>query len=331
MVILDIKNLTLEIESNGVLIKALDKVSLTIQENEIRALVGESGSGKSLIVRAISGALPPQWIVTADRLTWRGENLLTMTRAQRQAIMRRDIAVIFQDPMAALDPSARLKEQLLESVPDEFIEGRYSWERKRSRMKIAEQILHRVGINEVASCINKYPHELSLDICQKFMIAMALISQPTLLIADDPTRGMETNIKKQILALLTHLNKTRELSILFVGHDLLAISAMAHSMTVLYCGQTVESGKMKALRKRPLHPYTKALMDSAPSFSPDLQPKSMLVALEGTIPTLQHLPIGCRLGPRCPRATKECVQVPMERTINEHKYRCHHPLHLQVI
>jgi cationic peptide transport system ATP-binding protein len=331
MIILDIKNLTLEIESNGVLIKALDKVSLTVKENEIRALVGETGSGKSLIVRAISGALPPQWIVTADRLTWRGENLLTMKQAQRQAIMRRDIAVIFQDPMAALDPSARLQEQLLESVPDEFVEGRYWWERNRSKMKIAKQILARVGIENVAQCINKYPHELSLDICQKFMIALALISQPTLLIADDPTRGMETNIKKQILALFTHLNKTRDLSILFVGHDLLAISAMAHSMTVLYCGQTVESGKMKALRKRPLHPYTKALLDSAPSFSPDLQPKSRLVALDGTIPTLQHLPIGCRLGPRCPRAAKECVQAPTERSINEHKYRCHYPLHLQVV
>jgi cationic peptide transport system ATP-binding protein len=331
MIILDIKNLTLEIESNGVLIKALDKVSLTIQENEIRALVGESGSGKSLIVRAISGALPPQWIVTADRLTWRGQNLIKMTRAQRQAIMRRDIAVIFQDPMAALDPSAKLKDQILESVPREFIEGRYFWQRYASRLSICHKILHKVGIQNVEGCINKYPHEVSADICQKFMIAMALVSQPTLLIADDPTRGMETNTKKQILALFTRLNKTRNLSILFVSHDLLAISAMAHSMTVLYCGQTVESGKMKAMRRRPLHPYTKALMDSAPSFSPDLKPKSMLVALDGTIPTLQHLPIGCRLGPRCPRAAKECVQMPTERSINQHSYRCHYPMHVEPV
>lgn len=331
MIILDIKNLTLEIESNGVLVKALDKVSLTIQENEIRALVGESGSGKSLIVRAISGALPPQWIVTADRLTWRGQNLLSMTRAQRQAIMRRDIAVIFQDPLASLDPSATLKDQLVESIPQEFIPKGWPWQRRKARLRIAQQIMRKVGIKDVHAAINKYPHELSLDICQKFMIAMALVSQPTLLIADDPTRGMETNTKQQILTLLSQLNKTRNLSILFVSHDLIAISAMAHSMTVLYCGQSVESGKMKAMRRRPLHPYTKALMDSAPSFSPDLIPKSPLVAMDGTIPTLQHLPIGCRLGPRCPRAAKECVQVPEERSINEHKYRCHYPMHVESV
>jgi cationic peptide transport system ATP-binding protein len=328
MILLDIKNLTLEIESNGVLVKALDKASLTLEEGEIRSLVGESGSGKSLIVKAISGALPPRWIVTADRMTWRGQNLLTMNRAERRKIMRRDIAVVFQDPMAALDPSSTLKEQLTESIPEEFVEGRWFWQKRRSRLDIARSLLHKVGIKDTQYCMDHYAHELPLDICQKFMIAMALVSQPTVLIADDPTRGMETNTKRQILSLFKNLNKTRNLSILFVSHDLVAISSMADKITVLYCGQTVEDGPFQSVRKKPFHPYTKALMDSAPSFSPDLQPKSALIALGGTIPTLQHLPIGCRLGPRCPRAQKKCVETPVSRKINQHTYRCHFPMHL---
>ncbi|MED5233628.1 MAG: oligopeptide/dipeptide ABC transporter ATP-binding protein, partial [Pseudomonadota bacterium] len=133
----------------------------------------------------------------------------------------------------------------------------------------------------------------------------------------------------QILKLFTRLNQTRSLSILFVSHDLLAIASMSHSMTVLYAGQTVESGRMKHIKKRPLHPYTKALLDSAPSFRKDLPPKSLLPTLGGSIPTLQHLPIGCRLGPRCPRAQRACVQTPAVRKIHDHSYSCHFPLHME--
>jgi cationic peptide transport system ATP-binding protein len=141
---------------------------------------------------------------------------------------------------------------------------------------------------------------------------------------------MESTTKNQILRLLSGLNETRKLAILFVSHDLLAISSMAHTMTVLYCGQTVESGKVKHLHRRPLHPYTKALLDSAPSFQINLPPKSHLVALPGTIPTLKHLPIGCRLGPRCPNARKECVKVPEQKMVHQHSYSCHFPLHSPV-
>jgi cationic peptide transport system ATP-binding protein len=160
------------------------------------------------------------------------------------------------------------------------------------------------------------------------MIAMALASEPKILIADDSTRGMESTTKSQILRLLSKLNKTKNLAILFVSHDLLAITSVAHTMTVLYCGQTVESGKVKSLLRRPLHPYTKALLDSAPSFQLSLPTKSPLATLKGTIPTLQHLPAGCRLGPRCPNARKECVQTPLPRAIQEHTYSCHFPLHV---
>ncbi len=331
MAVLDIKNLTLELNTGTGSVKALEKVNLTVNSGEIRALVGESGSGKSLIVAAISGSIPPQWTLTADRLTWDGRNLLTMSSAERREVMRKDIAVVFQHPTSALDPSATLGEQLEESVPVEFVEGKWFWEKAQSRRKQAIGVMHKVGIKQHKKYMKSYPHEISNDIAQKFMIAMALISQPKLLIADDPTRGMETTTKTQILKLFTRLNQTRDLGILFISHDLLAIASMATTMTVLYCGQTVESGRMSKIRKRPLHPYTKALLDSAPSFRTDLPPKSCLPSLEGSIPTLQHLPIGCRLGPRCPRAQRDCVSIPSVRRIHDHTYSCHFPLHMDKI
>lgn len=328
MPLLDIKNLTLEIDTGGEFVKALDKVSLSVDKGEIKALVGESGSGKSLIIRAVIGAVPDQWIIKADRLTWKGQNLLTMSNEQRRIIMRREIAVVFQDPTLSLDPSATLRAQLEESIPEELLDKGMFWQRNKQRTEIATGLAHKVGIKDQETFMKRYPHEIPADIAQKFMIAMALVSEPELLIADDPTRSMESTTKNQILRLLSGLNEKNNLAILFVSHDLLAISSIAHTMTVLYCGQTVESGRVKHLHRRPLHPYTKALLDSAPSFQIDLPPKSHLAALEGTIPTLQHLPIGCRLGPRCPNANKECVIVPEQRSIHHHTYSCHFPLHL---
>lgn len=331
MALIDIKNLTVEIDTAEGRVKALDKVNLTINNGEVKALVGESGSGKSLIVSAISGTLPSNCHVTADRMNWSGESLMAMSAAKRREVMRRDIGVVFQHPASSFDPSATLGEQLEEAVPPELLSGKWFWQRRKQRQLAAINVAHKVGIKRHQQYLKAYPYEISSDIAQKFMIAMALISQPKLLIADDPTRGMETTTKNQILKLFTKLNQTRSVSILFVGHDLLAMANMSHTMTVLYCGQTVESGRMKHILKRPLHPYTKALLDSAPSFRNNLAKKAQLPTLDGTIPTLQHLPIGCRLGPRCPRAQRDCVTVPAVRKIHGHTYSCHFPMHMDKI
>ncbi len=328
MALLDIKNLTLYMELGGESIQALEKVSFTLNEGEIKALVGESGSGKTLVVKAIIGALPDYWHIKADRLTYKGQDLLNMSYDQRRHIMRRDIAVVFQEPTSSLDPLIKLGAQIEESIPEEFVGKGWFWQKAKRRKQIAIGLIHKVGIKDHEHWLNCYPHEIPTDISQKIMIAMALASEPSILIADDSTRGMESTTKTQVLRLLVKLNKTKNLSILFVSHDLLAITSIATSMTVLYCGQTVESGKVRSLLKRPLHPYTKALLDSAPSFQSNLTCKSPLKALKGTIPTLQHLPAGCRLGPRCPNAQRECVQVPVMRNIQEHQYSCHFPLHL---
>ena len=327
MSLLDIKNLTLEIDTQNGWIKALDKINLVIEEGQIHALVGESGSGKSIIVKAIVGAISERWRLTADRMNWRGLDLLKMSIKERRKIIRSDISVIFQNPKSSLDPIATLGQQIKEVISLSHLEQGMFWQRGKQRHTFAAELMHRVGIKDHEVYMRSLPHQIPNDVCQKFMIAMALASQPKLIIADDPTRGMEITDKTQILNLLSRVSQIKNLSILFVSHDLLAISSMADYMTVLYCGQTVESGRMSQLRKRALHPYTKALMDSAPSFRKDLPPKSPLSSLDGTIPTFQHLPIGCRLGPRCPRARKECVKVPEVRRIHDHTYSCHFPLH----
>ncbi|WP_158968286.1 oligopeptide/dipeptide ABC transporter ATP-binding protein [Paraglaciecola sp. L3A3] len=327
MNLLDIKNLTLEIDISGEWVKALDKINLVINEGQIHALVGESGSGKSLIVKAIVGALPRRWKITADRMTWRGQDLTSMSIRERRKLIRQDISVIFQNPIDSLDPLLPLGVQLKELLTGDKLKSSWFWQNNSQKNKLAIELLHKVGIKNHKLCLISYPHQIANDVLQKFMIAMSLASEPKLIIADDPTKGMEVNSKTQILNLLSRVNQVRQTSILFVSHDLLAISSMAHFMTVLYCGQTVETGELKKLRKRAFHPYTQALLDSAPSFRKDLAPKSRLSSLAGTIPTLHHLPIGCRLGPRCPRARKECVVTPAVRRVHTHHYSCHFPLH----
>lgn len=327
MPLLDIKNLTLTLKTGDQWVNALDKVSLTLERQQVCALIGESGSGKSLLVRTIADSTPHDWKIVADRFNWKGQDLLSMTNKERREIMRREIAVVFQDPSSSLDPTVTLGSQLEESVPSEFLEPGPWYRRRKQRRERALALMAQVGIKQADFYLDKYPNQISQDICQKFMIAMALVSQPEILIADDPTRGMESIAKQQVIQLFAQLRQLHGMSILLVSHDLLTVAKLADTATVMYCGQTVESGRVSRLRRRPLHPYTKALLDSAPSFQPGLTAKTPLSALGGSTPALNHLPAGCRLGPRCPNAGKDCVRMPRERRVGNQTYACHFPLH----
>ena len=304
---------------------AVDRVSLSIKEGEVRGLVGESGSGKSLLAQAIIGVLEDKWHVHADRFHWRGIDLLRLSIDERRALLCRDIAMIFQEPMSCLDPTTLIGEQLSEAIDTSQLTG-YFWQRKKQRKEAVIKLLHKVGIKKHVQCINSYPHQLTEAICQRVMIAIALAGRPILLIADEPTAAMESTTQGQIFRLLANLNQLKNMSILLISHDLENLTHWTNTITVMYSGQFVEAGSTEQIFNKPMHPYTRALVDSSTKANLQLPSKSRLMTLPGSIPVLQHLPIGCRLGPRCPRAQQSCVAAPKVSNYHGHKVSCHFPL-----
>lgn len=329
MILLDIKNLTIELSSTSGNIRAVDKVNLSIREGDVHGLVGESGSGKSLIAKAIVGVLNQRWKVTADRLQWCGEDLLQLSDKKRRQILSRDIAMIYQEPSRCLDPTATIMEQLEESIPPDQLSGTF-WQRRKQRKAMSVALLHKVGIKDHINCLNSYPHQLTEGNCQKIMIAMAIAKKPKLLIADEPTTALESTTTAQIFRVLKKLNQVKNMSILLISHDLTTLTDWTHTVSVMYCGQMVESGDTGLIFKKPNHPYTQALIHAVPDFTQKLKHKSKLFTLNGSIPTLQHLPIGCRLGPRCPNAQRECVKKPRATKDHNHSFSCHHPINYAI-
>lgn len=328
MPLLDIRNLTIEIESSQGKVKVVDKVSLTLAEGEIRGLVGESGSGKSLIAKVIMGLEKDNWTVRADRMRFNDQDLLTMEPRARRKLLGREIAMIFQDPVSSLDPSELIGDQLEEAIPTRAFQGGI-WQRFQWRKKQAVALLHRVGIKDHRKVMHAYPHELSDGICQKVMIAMAIANQPRLLVADEPTSSMEAIAQSQVLRLLDKMNKLGNTTILLISNDIDAIANLTDNINVMYCGQMVEIGTREQILTNPHHPYTDALLKSSLDLDELVRHKSRLHALPGVIPPLQHLPIGCRLGPRCPYAQKQCVTTPGMTKLKGHQFSCHFPLNLE--
>ncbi|MDV7102975.1 ATP-binding cassette domain-containing protein [Vibrio sp. TH_r3] len=328
MPLLDFRHLTIEIETPHGLVKAVDRMSLTIQEGDIRGLVGESGSGKSLVAKAIVGICKENWRVSADRMRFGDVDLLQLTARERRKVIARDIAIIFQEPSTCLDPSEAVGNQLAESIPSKTFQGRW-WQRLKWRKKQAKALLHKVGIKDHRRVMGSYPYELTDGECQKVMIAMAIAAKPRMLIADEPTNDLDPITQTQILKLLSRMNQIHNTTILLIGHDLTTITQWATRITVMYCGQSVESAATKQILTKPKHPYTVALLKAMPDFNNWIPHKQKLQSLPGSIPPLQHLPIGCRLGPRCPYAQRQCVEIPYSKIIKGHKFSCHFPLNTE--
>lgn len=328
MPLLDIRNLTIEFMTDEGPVKAVDRVSFTLTEGEVRGLVGESGSGKSLIAKAICGVTKDNWHVTADRFRFDDIDLLQLTPRQRRRLVGHNVSMIFQEPQSCLDPSETIGRQLMQVIPGWTYKGtlwhRFGWRKRR-----AIELLHRVGIKDHKSIMGSYPYELSDGECQKVMIAIALANQPRLLIADEPTNAMEPTTQAQIFRLLAGLNQNNNTTILLISHDIQMMSKWVNRINVLYCGQTVESATCEELIATPHHPYTQALIRAIPDFGRSMPPKSRLNTLPGGIPSLENLPIGCRLGPRCPYAQRTCVQMPPLVPVKNHWFACHFPLNME--
>ena len=325
MALLDIRNLTIEFITPDGLLRAIDRVNLKLSEGEIRGLVGESGSGKSLIAKAILGVNNHNWKISADRFHFNDVDLLKLTPKQRRKVISDNISMVFQEPQSCLDPSMKIGQQLIEAIPRRTFKGHW-WQRLFWRKHRAVELLHRVGIKDHKEILKSYPFELTEGECQKVMIAIALANQPKLLIADEPTNAMEATTEAQIFRLLASMNQNMGTTILLISHDLQMVTRWTDRINVLYCGQTVEVADSEDLIKSPYHPYTQALIYAIPDFGKAMPHKSPLNTLPGVIPSLEHLPIGCRLGPRCPYAQKKCIQAPELIPIKDHSVACHFPL-----
>lgn len=325
MALLDIRHLSIEIDTPNGRVRMVDNINLTLDEGEICGLVGESGSGKSLIAKVICGVMKDEWIVTADRFRFNDIELLKLTPMERRKLVSEHISMIFQNPLSGLDPSKTIGTQLMQTIN---FKGKW-WQWFGWKKKKAIELLHRVGIRDHKTMMQSYPFDITEGEAQKVIIAMAVANQPRLLVADEPTHTLEATTQLQIYRLLSSMNKNLGTSILLVANDIRSIHKWVDSFNVLYCGQTVEIAGKETIMEEPFHPYTSVLLNSIPDFSQPLAFKSRLNTLKGSVPMLQDMPIGCRLGPRCPFAQKKCVQKPPLRKFKQHEFACHYPINFR--
>lgn len=329
MALLDIRNLSVDITTAQGTVRILEKVSLTIIEGSIHGLVGESGSGKSIIAKALLGLHNSSWTVTADRMFLGTTDLTKLSPSARRKIMGKEIATIFQQPRSYLDPSKKIYPQIKEVLPSgkvkNFFINKFKGKKEQSAHKIVKDLLHKVGIQNDKTIGASYPHELSEGDCQKVMIAMAIANNPSLIIADEPTTAMEAVTQAQIFRLLYKLNQLHNTTILLLSNNFGSISNLSDYISLIYCGQTVESGSYQQIMHTPMHPYTEAMIKTILALDGEISHKSKLYTLSGSIPSANQLPIGCRLGPRCPRAQRVCVTYPDSLTFKGHIVRCHFP------
>ncbi|MGX9419493.1 dipeptide ABC transporter ATP-binding protein [Vibrio sp. WJH972] len=298
--------------------KAVDNISYQVEEGEVLGIVGESGSGKSVSSLSIMGLIDYPGEVSANQLSFNGEDLLSMSEAKRRQLTGSDIAMIFQDPMTSLNPCFTVGYQIIEALKT------HQGGSKKELKARAIELLNQVGIPAPESRLKNYPHQLSGGMSQRVMIAMAIACNPRLLIADEPTTALDVTIQAQIIDLLIELQRKEKMGLVLITHDLALVAEVAHRVIVMYAGQVVESGPASEVFATPKHPYTQALLASLPESSAG---KARLEALPGVVPGLFDRPKGCLLSPRCRYATERChTEAPSNQGPIERQVKCHTPL-----
>ena len=300
-------------------VTVVDRVSFEIDAGETLGLVGESGCGKSVTALSIMGLLPkPAGRIVGGNIRFRDESLSAASVARLQQIRGNRIAMIFQEPMTALNPVQRVGRQLAEAYQLHAPRAGAGEIRRR-----ALELLDEVGIPAPERRFAEYPHQLSGGMRQRVMIAMALASRPDLLIADEPTTALDVTIQAQILELLRALQRETGMAILFITHDLGVIAELCSRVVVMYAGRIAEQGSARALFAHPRHPYTQGLLASIPRL--DGEPKSVLKTIPGTVPGIGDLPAGCRFANRCAFVIDACRQrAPvLEEVRPDHRAACH--------
>jgi len=329
--LLQVEGLEAGFATDAGLARVLDAVNFEIGAGEIVGLVGESGCGKTTLARAILGILPKNSArIAAGRILFEGTDLLTLGEADLAARIRgRAITFVPQDPFSSFNPVFTIGQQIMElmkwkspAAPARTGPRWYGGGRRRSDRARVLELLRTVQLPDAEGVLSKYPHEVSGGQRQRLMIAMALLPEPRLIIADEPTTALDVTIQAQILKLLRSLALDRGVSVLFTTHDLGAAWEICDRVTVMYAGQEVETAPSESFFLRPRHPYTNRLLDSLPGANRGIR------GIPGQIPALTDPPSGCRFHPRCDHATDECRagRPPPSFVFDGHMLRCFHPV-----
>ncbi|UVE18534.1 ABC transporter ATP-binding protein [Pseudomonas sp. LS44] len=319
MSLLDIQNLSVRF-GGAEAVPVVDGLDLSVDNGEVLAIVGESGSGKSVTMLALLGLIDPPGRVSADALHFAGHDMLSLKGRQRRRIVGKDLAMIFQDPMSALNPSYTVGFQIEEVLRQHLgLRGRAARQR-------ALELLERVEIPAAASRLDAYPHQLSGGMSQRVAIAMAIAGEPKLLIADEPTTALDVTIQAQIMELLLGLQRDQGMALVLISHDLAVVAETAQRVCVMYAGQAVEIGSLPRLFAAPSHPYTEALLKAIPEHNLGAH---RLATLPGIVPGRYDRPHGCLLAPRCPYVQANChAQRPGLDAHAHGAVRCFYPLNL---
>ncbi|OUX77124.1 MAG: methionine ABC transporter ATP-binding protein [Oceanospirillales bacterium TMED59] len=314
--ILDVRNLQTHFFTKAGVLKAVDGVSFEIGAGEIIGLVGESGSGKSITGFSILGLVDEPGRIVGGQILFKGEDLTTLAPADMQKMRGSRIAMIFQDPMMTLNPVLRIETQMIEAIQTHDSSVSKDEARERSR-----DTLGLVGISSPEERMRAYPHQFSGGMRQRVSIAIAMLNRPDLIIADEPTTALDVTIQGQVIHEMQKLCRMTRTALLWITHDLAVVAGISNRICVMYAGRIVEQGPNEALIGNPMHPYTNGLLGSVPSQNRRGAP---LQQIEGIVPSLLNLPVGCAFENRCSNALPECRQsAPDEVTLDDQRIlRC---------
>lgn len=314
--LLEVKDLDVGFETPEGVVHAVNHLSFSIKPGETLALVGESGSGKTQTAMAIMGLLAENGDYSGQAI-FKGEDLMQMTTTELNQHRGSEIAMIFQNPKTSLNPYLRIEKQMIEVIT--YHQG---VNKAEARAKAVE-MLWAVRIPDPERAIRRYPHEFSGGMRQRVMVAMGLLSEPDLLIADEPTAALDVTVQAQITHLMSELRQKSNTAIVLITHDLGVVAGLCDRVMVMYAGEAVECGSVEQIYYDPKHPYTRGLLKSVPRLDRPGDDYQDLEAIPGNPPNLLTLPKGCKFRDRCPRAFESCRErPPMQLTEDRHAYRC---------
>ena len=313
--VLTVQDLKTYFHTKKGVVKAVDGVSFALEKGQIFGIVGESGAGKSITGFSLIRLIDPPGRIESGKIVLNGRDIRALSRSELRKLRGDEAAMIFQDPQTSLNPVLSVKRQMFETLSYHNPGLSKAALHARSLDKLKE-----VGLPAPEERLNSYPHQLSGGMKQRIVIAMALLNDPQLLIADEPTTALDVTIQAQILLLMKRLCAEHGSALVLITHDIGVVAQMCDRVAVMYAGRVVESGTKEDVLYSPMHPYTKGLIRCLPKLGQD---QGRLTQIQGVMPSLLNLPQGCHFRTRCPEAGEDCLVYPEERVINQRRVSCH--------